>query len=214
MSLEDAFRRVENWLEVHAPRILHESLQSGATEPELAELAQALGQPLPADYQDLYRWRNGLDEDADNFGNLFYGLSFTPLAQVLATQQERQASEPVPLVHAQAAVRAENLFNPAWLQLGFDCSHCWLYVDLDPAVAGRYGQVIFVDEENEAAFRVAESVEALLGEFADDLEQGRYQLEPEALDDGNEYLDAAESIDLVNWYRAARWQKVLPPAAY
>lgn len=212
MRLKESFHRVERWLEAHAPRILHESLLPGATEPELAELAQALGRPLPDDYQALYRWRNGLDVDADNFGSLFYGLSFTPLAQVLATHQARQAAEPVPLVHAQAPVRPENQLNPAWLQLGFDGSHCGLYVDLEPAATWCYGQVVFVDEENEAAFRVAESVEALVREFAADLEQGRYQLEPEALDDGNEYLAAVASIDLVNWRRAARWQKVLPPA--
>ncbi|MBX0289530.1 SMI1/KNR4 family protein [Hymenobacter sp. HSC-4F20] len=215
MSPSESIRRIETWLTVHAPQILTESLNDGAAESELSGLEAAVGRPLPNDYKALYRWRNGLDEDANNLGSLFYGLSFVPLARVAAAFQSRsQDPEMFPAVYAQALVKADNVLHPYWLQLGFDGSHTWLCVDLDPAPAGRYGQVILVDEETQAAFQVAESVEALLAQFADDLEQGRYFLEPDALEDGNEFLAAAENIDVVNWYQAARWQGVLPPAAY
>ncbi|WP_139921772.1 SMI1/KNR4 family protein [Hymenobacter sp. DG01] len=215
MSLSESIHRIETWLATHAPRILTESLNDGAAERELSGLEAAVGKPLPEDYKALYRWRNGLDEDADNFGSLFYGLSFIPLARVAAAFQSRaQDSELCPPVYAQASVKADNVLNPYWLQLSFDGSHTWLCVDLDPAPAGSYGQVIFVDEVNESVFQVAESVAALLAQFADDLEQGRYTLEPDALEDGEEYLSPEESIDVNIWYVAERWQGVLPPAAY
>lgn len=215
MTVSDYIRRVEYWLAAHAPRILAESMHEGARESELAGLEKALGKPLPEDYQALYRWHNGLAEDADNFGSLFYGMSFIPLAEVGAVVRSRlQNPDKIPLVHAQAPVKTDDRLNPYWLQLGFDGSHTYLCVDLDPAPAGRYGQVIFVDEESEAAFRVADSVEALLTQFADDLEQGRYTLEPDALADGHEFLSPAATIDVVNWYHATRWQGVLPPSAY
>ncbi|RPD45905.1 SMI1/KNR4 family protein [Hymenobacter sediminis] len=215
MSLSESIRRIETWLAANAPRILTESLNDGAAESELSGLEAAVGKPLPEDYKALYRWRNGLDEDADNFGSLFYGLSFIPLARVATAFQSRaQDSELCPPAYAQASVKADNVLNPYWLQLSFDGSHTWLCVDLDPAPAGRYGQVIFVDEVNESVFQVAESVAALLAQFADDLEQGRYFLEPDALEDGNEFLAAAASIDVVNWHQAARWQGVLPASAY
>ncbi|GAB2785350.1 cell wall assembly regulator SMI1 [Hymenobacter luteus] len=215
MSSSDSIRRIETWLSAHAPRILTESLNPGATESELSGLEAAVGKPLPEDYKALYRWRNGLDEDADNFGSLFYSLSFIPLAGVATAFQSRaQDPELCPPVYAQASVKADNVLNPYWLQLGFDGSHTWLCVDLDPTPAGRYGQIIFVDEENESVFQVAESVEALLAQFAEDLEQGRYILDPDALADGNEFLAAAESIDVVNWHHAPRWQGVLPASAY
>ncbi|SNR29097.1 SMI1/KNR4 family protein [Hymenobacter mucosus] len=215
MNQSDSIRRIETWLAAHAPRILTESLNEGATESELSGLEAAVGKPLPPDYKALYRWRNGLDEESGNLGSLFYGLSFMPLTEVAADLQSRlHDSKQVPLMRTQAPVKADNLLNPSWLRLGFDGSHTWLCVDLTPAPAGRYGQVIFVDEENQAAFRVAESAEALLAQFADDLEQGRYFLEPDALEDGNEFLAATESIDVVNWHHAPRWQSVLPPTAY
>jgi cell wall assembly regulator SMI1 len=210
-----SLRRIATWLAAHAPRILTESLHEGAAEGELSSLEAAVGKPLPEDYKALYRWRNGLDEDADNFGSLFYGLSFIPLARVAAAFQRRlQDPEMVPVMYAHAPVKAENVLNPYWLQLGFDGSHTWLCVDLDPAPAGRYGQVIFVDEVNEAVFQVADSIEALLAQFADDLAQGHYSLEPDALEEGDEFLSPAASIDVNAWYQAARWQGVLPPSAY
>lgn len=204
--VNDALTRIAHWLAAHAPRILHESLNPGAAEAPLAALEAALGQPLPPDYQALYHRHDGLNEDADNFGSFFYGLSFLPLAEVAALHQRRAAAPaPGPLRHAHPALKADNGQRPQWLGLGFDGSHVWLCVDLDPVDEHRYGQVILVDEELETAFPVAESVGALLTDFAHDLEQGRYSLDPDALDDGNEYLTPAPAIDLVNWSQATRW---------
>jgi cell wall assembly regulator SMI1 len=208
--VDDALTRIAHWLAAHAPRILHESLNPAAPEAQLEALEAATGHALPADYKALYRRHDGLNEDADNFGSFFYGLSFLPLAEVAAIRQRRAAAHtPIPLRRAHPALKADNAQRPQWLCLGFDGAHVWLCVDLDPVEGHRYGQVIVVDEEQETAFPVADSVGALLTDFAHDLEHGRYTLDPDALEDGNEYLTPAPEIDLINWTTAKRWTNVL-----
>jgi cell wall assembly regulator SMI1 len=205
--VHESLSRIEHWLAAQAPRILHDSLNPGATESQLAELETAIGRPLPADYQALYRWHNGLHEDAENWGSLFYGMSFLPLAEVLdAFQYQAAQTLTSPLRQAAPTLKAEVLQNPWWLRLGFDGSHGWLCVDLDPTPAGTYGEVIYVYEIEEIGFRVAGSVAELLATFAHDLEQGLYKLDEGALEDENEFLVPNPQIDLGNWEQAARWQ--------
>jgi cell wall assembly regulator SMI1 len=197
--VNNALNRISHWLVAHAPRILSESPNPGASEAQLAALEAAIGQHLPADYRALYLCHDGLNEDAENFGNFFYGMSFLPLAEVAAIWQRRAESPmTVPVRHAHPDLKADNAQRPQWLCLGFDGSHPWLCVDLAPVDGHRYGQVILIDEEQEAAFPVADSVVSLLTDFTHDLEQGHYSLDPDALADGNEYLSPDAEIDLAN----------------
>ena len=210
--LSDSLHQIAQWLAGHAPRILHESLNPPATEADLDALETALGRPLPADYRALYRWHNGLSDEADNWGSLWYGLNLLPLAEVMdayhyQTSQTRRTS---PLQHAPATIRPDALQNPYWLRLGFDGAHGWLLVDLDPAPAGTYGQVLYLAEMQETAFPVAGSVAELAATFAQDLAQGHYTLDEGALEDGNEFLAPASSLDPANFGEPGRWQHVLP----
>jgi cell wall assembly regulator SMI1 len=203
----ESWIKIERWLAAHAPRILTESLNPGAPEAELTALAAAVGRPLPADYQDLYRRHNGLSEEADNWGSLWYGMSLLPLAEVLDAY-EYQAPQTLtsPLLRAAPTVRADALQNPYWLRLSFDGSHSWLLVDLDPTAAGTYGQVLYLSEVEELAFLVAGSVAELLATFAADLTQGLYTLDEGALEDDNEFLVPDASINLDNWEQTERWR--------
>ncbi|SET44137.1 SMI1/KNR4 family protein [Hymenobacter actinosclerus] len=209
MSLADSLARIETWLAAHAPRILRESLNPGAEPAMLDALETAVGRPLPADYRALYQRFDGLNENADNFGSFFYGISFLPSAQVTANYQYRASDAGVvSLTKALLAIKRDNALNPHWLRMGFDGSHVWLCLDLDPAPDGQYGQIILLDEENETAFVVADSVAGLLSEFALDLEENLYVLNPDALEDGDQYLSPVQAIDVVNWCLAERWQAV------
>jgi len=208
--VNNALTRIAHWLAAHAPRILHESLNPSASEAQLDALEAAISHHLPADYKALYRRHDGLNEDAENFGSFFYGMSFLPLAAVTTIRQQRaSATTPVPLRQAHPAIKADNAQRPQWLCLGFDGSHVWLCVDLDPVDGHRYGQVILVDEELETAFPVADSIVALLTDFAHDLELGHYYLDPDALEDGNEYLTADAETDLINWSTTKRWANTI-----
>ena len=206
--VNDSLNYIEQWLAVNAPRILNESLNSRATEAQLKTLEVAISKSLPEDYKDLYRWHNGLNEEAENLGSFFYGMSFLPLTEVLRCMehQKQYETKPTPLKKAATALNPQNQENPLWLRLGFNGSHTWLMVDLDPSELGSYGQVIFLDEEDQTAFLVADSVAELLAIFAQDLSIGLYQLYPEAADDGEDYIYPDASIGLANWYSAERWQ--------
>lgn len=122
--VNNALARIAHWLAAHAPRILHESLNAAANETRLEALEAVVGHHLPTDYQALYRRHNGLNEDADNFGSFFYGLSFLPLEETAAIRQQRAAAPAlVPLRRAHPAIKADNAQRPQWLCLGFDGSH-------------------------------------------------------------------------------------------
>jgi cell wall assembly regulator SMI1 len=208
--LSDSLPRIEQWLAGHAPRILHESLNPAATEANLDALEAALGRPLPADYRALYRWHDGLSDEADNWGSLWYGMSLLPLAEVLdAYRYQASQIRTSPLLHAPATVQAGALQNPYWLRLGFDGAHSWLLVDLDPAPAGTYGQVLYLAEVQETAFPVAGSVAELAATFAQDLAQGHYTLDAGALEDESEFLVPAPFFDPANFGEPGRWQNAL-----
>ncbi|RZK87802.1 MAG: hypothetical protein EOO62_38640 [Hymenobacter sp.] len=106
-------------------------------------------------------------------------------------------------------MRAAALQNPYWLRLSFDGAHSWLLVDLDPTVAGTYGQVLYMSEVEELAFAVANSVTELLATFAADLDQGLYTLDEGALEDDNEFLVPDATINLDNWAQTERWRNAL-----
>ena len=87
--VNNALNRILHWLAAHTPRILSNSLNTGAAEAQLATLEATIGQHLPANYRVLYLHHNGLNEDVENFGNFFYGMSFLPLAEVAAIWRRR-----------------------------------------------------------------------------------------------------------------------------
>ena len=207
----DSLNRIETWLAAHAPRILSESLNPGASAAELAALAAAVGRPLPADYQALYRRHNGMNEESDNYwGSLWYGMRLLPLAEVLDAYH-CQAGQIMtsPLQRAAPGVAAGAMQNPYWLRLSHDWSHGWLLVDLAPTAAGTYGQVLYLDELAELAFPVAASVAELLATFADDLAQGHYSLDEGAVEFGEEFLRPTDHINLDNWAQTKRWRHAL-----
>lgn len=43
--------------------------------------------------------------------------------------------------------------------------------------------------------------------FSDDLDNDLYQLNEDALEDENEFLESDAAIDLVNWHMSERWAR-------
>lgn len=122
--VNDSLNYIEQWLTVNAPRILNESLNSGATEAQLKTLEIAVSKSLPEDYKDLYCRHNGLNEEAEDLGSFFYGMIFLPLTQVLrwVEHQRQYETKPIPLKKAATALNLQNQENSLWLKLGFDGS--------------------------------------------------------------------------------------------
>jgi cell wall assembly regulator SMI1 len=205
--IETGLAAIEEWLRTNAEKIAALSLQKPAIERELQELEKAISKELPQDFKQLYRWHNGLTDD-ENPGNLFFGMDFFPIDRIISEHCERtEQTQKFALEKADPEIDATNIFNPGWVKFGFDGSHTGLYLDLSPTETGQYGQIIFIDEELETGILVANSTTDLVNNFAKDLENGLYSLNPSALEDGHHYLEADKSIDIINWFASERWHR-------
>jgi len=203
--IAETFDNITAWLKDNAPKILEQSLQSGATEAQLNELESVIGIQLPDDFKELYKLHNGLSDD-ENVGSLFFGMQFYPIASIIM-DYEQNASIPVTaLLKWDPEIDQSNLYNPRWVTFAFDGAHTSLKMDLAPTEEGNYGQIIFIDDEYEVGILVAGSIIELLVNFASDLENGLYHLAEDALEEGDEFLSPDDSIDIVNWYQSDKWK--------
>lgn len=203
------FDKIESWLRGNASKILELSLQKPATEDMITALEKEIGNILPDDFKELYLWHNGLS-DEHNFGSLFYGMDFFSIDQIIAEylyKKENYAHENIPLKAADEGIDASNIYNIDWIKFAFDGSHTSLCIDLAPTIKGNYGQIIFIDDEYERGILVANSTRELVINFKNDLENGLYQLDDDAMEDKNHYLTADQKIDIINWESSEIWKR-------
>ncbi|TCM69966.1 cell wall assembly regulator SMI1 [Acinetobacter calcoaceticus] len=206
--MQHSLQQIQHWLEQHAPRITTYSLQAPATDQQFGRIEKLLATPLLNGFKSLYLWHNGLSDQV-NGASLFYGMDFYSLEHVEDVYRAKSdmVDQLIELKYADVEIDPCNVFNPNWLQFADDRSHSGLYIDLAPTAQGQYGQVIFIDEECEVALKVADSIEALVAQFSLDIEQGYYQLDQDALEDGDEFLACDTEIDLINWQDSQRWRR-------
>ena len=206
--MKENLEKIENWLKENANQIVDLSLQKPATESETLDLENVVGKALPADFKQLYFWHNGLNDD-ENIGSLFYGIDFLPIDRIISEYNYRREnySENIPVQKVDGEIDASSIYNSGWVKFGFDSSHTSLYVDLAPSPEGKYGQIIFMDDEYEVGILVANSTAELVENFINDLENHLYHLDEDALEDGNHYLETAEKIDIVNWQNSEMWTR-------
>ena len=86
------------------------------------------------------------------------------------------------------------------------CSYTFI-LDLSPTQNGKYGQIIFIDDEEEIGILVANSTAQLVENFKNDLENQLYYLNEDALEDENHFLEVDDKIDIVNWYASEVWKR-------
>ena len=203
--VKDALIKITCWLNENANRITKYSLNSGATEDDLNKLS-SVTKYLPPDFKDLYRTYNG-ENDNENWGNFFYGLLFLSIDDILNDINFRlQQPNNISLRKADEGIDPTSIFNANWIGIGSDGSRSSLRVDLAPTAAGIYGQVIYIDGDEQIAFVVARSLGQLLQQFAFDLHNGMYILNTEALEDGQHFIEPKQEIDLAYWKMIDRWK--------
>ena len=149
-----------------------------------------------------------MNED-ENLGNLFYGMAFLSLDEIKSKRSEFEnwEDELFTLKHADPQIDSKNIQNSDWIIFAHDSGRTGLYLDLAPTTLGKVGQIIFIDMEYEVGILVADSMTQLIENFLSDLEHGLYQLNEEALEDDNEFLECDESIDLINWHNSEKWAR-------
>lgn len=201
--MNENLRKIDTWLQEHAPKIFELSLNPPATAEELDNFEGYLGCELPQDFKDLYYWHNGMN-DEDNMGSLFQGMEFLSLENI-KVQRSGFEDEEAPLEHTDPQVKKDNVFNNKWIKFSHDGGRTGLYLDLDPTELGTVGQIIFVDIDYDVGFFVAKSITDLVSVFLNDLNNQLYFLSEDALDDDQEFLEANSTIDIVNWNNSERW---------
>lgn len=207
--MKENLEEIENWLRENANKIFEYSLQSPATKNEIKNLEDTIEKPLPNDFKELYLWHNGLN-DEENFGSLFYGMDFLPIERIITEyleKKENYSQQTFPLKKVDTEINPENINNINWIKFAFDGAHTGLYLDLLPNIGGKFGQVIFIDDEYETGILVASSTESLVANFIEDLENNRYYLAEDALEDDNHHLTTVPEIDIVNWESSGKWTR-------
>ncbi len=200
------FENIESILKKKAPLIL-EAFQGAAEESKIEKLESLVGTVLPNDFKKMYRSRNGFDNS--KFANLFYGLPFLGLEEIIKAQEKIKSSNSMePLRYADPEIKKDYTFNAKRIPIGDDSGTSLLCVDLDPSNTGSYGQVILVDYEMGVALKLNSSVEELVKQFESDLSNDKYSLQEDALADGVHWLKPIREIDPGNWYNSPRWQYV------
>jgi len=200
------FEHIESILKQKAPLIL-EAFQGAAEESKIEKLESLVGTALPDDFKQMYRSRNGFDNS--KFANLFYGLPFLELDEIIKAQEKIKSSNNTePLRYADPEIKKDYTFSVKRIPIGDDSGTSLLCVDLDPSNAGSYGQVILVDYEMGVALKLNSSVEELVKQFESDLSNDKYSLQEDALADGVHWLKPIREIDPGNWYNSPRWQYV------
>lgn len=207
-SISESWDRIHGWLQQHAPRIFA-SLNPGASPSELDSAENAIGMPLLSDWRELYSIHNGMSHEHNN-GSLFHGMNFLTLSRVVTevTQSRECALEGDgdTVAKADSAINTSDMNCDHWIPLAHDWGELLLKVDLAPESVGDVGQVIFADYTYRVAGLVAPSIKVFLNDFANDLEAGRYVLNADAFEDGNEFLDCDGDIDVVNWWSSPKWK--------
>jgi cell wall assembly regulator SMI1 len=207
--IETSLNTIRERLTEIAPRIIEFSLNAGATQLDFDKLEHLVGKKLPNDFKKLYKTYNGINDD-ENWGSFFYGMTFSSIDDIIADYEFRvnqsKNIQPFPLEKFDPQIDGTNLYNLGWLRIGSDGSRSGLFVDLAPTDKGNYGQVIFIDSDYNVGIFVAISVSELVDNFAVDLQNNLYYLEPDALEDGQHFLETKSSIDLANWFTVDKWK--------
>ena len=136
-------------------------------------------------------------------------MPFYPIESIISDLESK--TPPYPIKKCSPQINPQNINNSDWLCIAFNGSHVSIRMDLAPSTAGTYGQIILVDEEYGVVFLIAKSVSEFVENFTNDLLNDKYSLAEDALEDGNHFLIADNSIDLVNWFTNEEWKEFIKP---
>ncbi len=162
------------------------SLRPGASEAQLDAFEAHIGQRLPAQFRELYRWHDGQDDDDGTALGLFVGLPFLPLAQAQRHWQDECRALDVPAAQQARDGQAYGCVPPGaikpvpasrcWIPFADDGAGAFLGVDLDPGPAGQPGQVITHGGREFVRVGAAPSLSVFLADLLALYENQRYEL--------------------------------------
>lgn len=163
--MRNIWARIENWLSTNAPEMIDELLP-GASDQEIYQAEKSLGIQFPKDVKESYRIHNGQNESIDN---LVLGHQLLSLKEIIRVWK----------VWKDLSDRNQIYWNSKWIPLISDGTGNEYSLTLSSVGIRNSGQIIFIDhevdlEEAEAVNVIADSFQALMTKFADDLDSGSY----------------------------------------
>lgn len=175
--MREVWERVRRALDTHAPG-LSKTLRRGADEAALGAAEAALGVTLPDEVRESMRIHDGTSY------YIVDGWEFEPVDRIVSLHAmfcEFVDDGTITLgdsnwVRTHGPVRPQK-WNRRWISIASDGNGDHLALDLDPPPDGTLGQVIRIDRDVRDVYVIAPSLRAMLEGFADDLEQGRYDIE-------------------------------------
>lgn len=206
--VKDDIERILSWAKQSSPRTVA-NLNPPASNSDMDMIESEFGMPLPPGFNELWGAFDG--DGPDNwlaiFGNGNQMLPCQALVQHYKLDQEIARSLYDPAMHKvefwKDRISSHVIFvkgpvkplmlHPKWLPFTSMNGDVIRYFDFDPAPGGTVGQVIEVDPEGCAYQVIADSLQAFLADYANQLEAGDYIV----AEDG--FIEASGEPDPFDW---------------
>ena len=205
--MDSNLTKILDWAKIYAPQTLG-YLNRPASDTEISTVERTLRIPLPDAFKNclsIFNGENGpwlallgngnqllscagileqyrLDQDIATHINF-------PEMDTIAFWRDRIASH---VIFVKGPVKPL-MKHPKWVPITCMNGDVLRYLDFDPAPGGYPGQVIEVDPEGCSYQVLAESFEALLALYAQQLTDGLFQVDDEG------FIESAEVADDMNW---------------
>lgn len=147
--MDESWKRLDDLLARLAPAI-HEGLRPPATEAQIASAEKAMGVRLPDDVRAAYRWHDGCTSELSMFVSGCQWCSLDAMVEhwrqkrafCKADRQRNPRNYPDPEQWWDGLSTKPVWWNERWIPVGLSNTVSSVYVDMDPAPAGRRGQLI------------------------------------------------------------------------
>lgn len=165
---------VINWMKNNRPEVLA-TFNAPAEEKDFVFLEKIIEHPLPEDFKAFYLMMNGQDcanvyssaiiePETDGLKSISeIASAFIELKDSLLLVQQLYKIE-VERKNVQTGIKA-NYWNNKWIPIAAVGNGDYYFMDLDPAIAGRLGQIIHYDHEGPIITLVANSFNEWIGDF-------------------------------------------------
>ncbi|MCE1184953.1 MAG: SMI1/KNR4 family protein [Rhodocyclales bacterium] len=172
--MQELWEHFETWLRNHWPEGL-KALNPPASAQDIEALEQALGLTLPQDFVACLRLHNGQDSTA---GGLFDGAEFLSTHAILGQwkiwKDLLDSGDFAGISSEPAAGIRNDWWNPKWIPFTHNGGGDHLCLDLAPTPEGQSGQIITMWHDMGNRERLAESFQAWLAHYIQDVQAGRY----------------------------------------
>lgn len=181
MKIEAIWQRIDSWLTSNGIEA-HVRLLPGAKKEDIQKIEKTVEVALPKAIKDSWQIHNGQHGLATALVPPWEILSDEGIMRFWNRMQKLMADGVFDETQAIAIGPVQAVWwHAAWVPLAHNGAGDLLCADMAPAKNGRKGQIITVWHVREQREVIADSFVEWLNSFADDLEQGRYQVSGEEL---------------------------------